>query len=151
MAFILGLHHIARGSRISITSIASFATNTNTEAAYKQFCEDLFQIGVTEDITRLKEDEILYALRSQRMIASSEIGGSEDSGSEDIEDKDEVLEAAYQEYCEGLYRIGFTDDMILQQKDQILGILRSQGMVTSTSKIEDKGQLLEADCSLLSH
>ena len=146
LAFILGLHHL--DSRISITSIASFATNTNTEAAYKQFCEDLYQIGVTEDIIRLKEDEILDALRSQRMIASENDAGSEVGGS-DIEEKDEVLEAAYKEYCEGLYRIGFTDNMILQQKDEILGILRSRGMVTSTKTTEDKGQLLEAGCSIL--
>ena len=86
----------------------------------------------------MKEDEILDALRSQRMIASCEIGDS------DIEDKDEVLETAYQEYCEGLYRIGFTENMILQQKDEILGILRSRGMVTSTNKIEDEGQILKA-------
>ena len=86
----------------------------------------------------MKEDEILDALRSQRMIASSKIGSSEDDGS-DIEGKDDVLEAAYKEYCEGLYRIGFTDNMILQQKDEILAILRSRGMVTSASKIKDKG------------
>ena len=85
------------------------------------------------------------------MIASSEngtgseVGGSEIGGS-DIEEKDEVLETAYKEYCEGLYRIGFTDNMILQQRDEILGILRSRGMVT-TKKTEDKGQLLES-CSL---
>ena len=95
----------------------------------------------------MKENEILDALRSQRMIASSEIGGS-DIGGSDIEDKDEVLERAFKKYCQDLYRLGFTDNMILLVKDQILGILRSRGMVTSTSNIKGKGQLLEADSSL---
>ena len=95
----------------------------------------------------MKKDEILDAFRSQRMIASSENDAGSEVGGSDIEEKDEVLEMAYKEYCEGLYRIGFTDNMILQQRDEILGILRSRGMVTSTKKTEDKGQSLES-CSL---
>ena len=59
----------------------------------------------------MKEDEILDALRSQRMIASSKGGGS------DIEDKYQVLERAYRKYCQDLYQLGFTDNMILQVKN----------------------------------
>ena len=97
--------------------------------AYKQFCGDLYQIGVTEDIVQLKKDEILDALRAQRIIASGGIGGS------DIADQDQLLEMAYKEYCEDLYRMGFTDKMILQQQDEILGILRSRGMATSSTNV----------------
>ena len=133
MAALLGFH-----SGISVTSIASFAANSNTEMAYKHFCKDLYRIGVTEDIVQQKGDEILEILRSQGMVApSSQIGGS------DIEEKDQVLEVAYKEYCKNLYKIGFTDKMILQQKDEILGILRSRGMVASSntrgSNIRDEG------------
>ena len=75
MAAILGLHHTS--SRISITSIASFsANNTDAEAAYRQFCNDLYQIGVTEDTFSQKEDEILDALKSQEMmVAGNQISG----------------------------------------------------------------------------
>ena len=118
MATLLGLHGTAN-SRISIASIASLTTNT-TETAYKQFYNDLYRIGVTEDMVRQKEDEILEILRSQGMVASSHIG---DSG------KDHVLEAAYKDYCKVLYRMGFTTNMILREKDEILRILRSRGMV----------------------
>ena len=75
-----------------------------------------------------KEDKILEILRSQGMIAGSQISGS------DVGGKDHVLEAAYKEYCKDLYRIGFTDNMILKIKDEILGILRSRGMVASRNE-----------------
>ena len=121
LAALLSFH-----SRISVSAIASFAANSNTEMAYMQFCKDLYRIGVTEDIVQQKGDKILAILRSQRMVASSQIGDS------DIGDKDQILEKAYKKYCNNLYKIGFTDKMILQQKDEILGILRSQGMVASS-------------------
>ena len=66
---VLGLHRT--NSRISITSIASFAENANTRKAYKQFCRNLHKIGVTEDMIRQKEAEILDILRSQSSIATS--------------------------------------------------------------------------------
>ena len=142
LASLLGLHGTANPG-IPITSIVSLSANT-TETAYKQFCDDLYRIGVTEDTVRQKEDEILEILRSQGMVSSSQIG---DRG---IGGKDHVLEAAYKSYCEDLYRMGFTDDMILPLKDQILGILRSRGMVARSNtggSIEDKGQFLEAGFS----
>ena len=111
--------------KIPMTPIASFAANTNTEMAYKQFCKDLYQIGVNEDMIRQNEDKLLEILRSQDMVASNQIGDS------DIEDKNQVLEVAYKEYCKDLYRVGFTDDM-LPPKDKILAVLRSRGVITSS-------------------
>ena len=157
LATLLGLHRINSG--ISVTSIASFAANTNTETAYKNLCKELCQIGVTEDMIRQKEDKILEILRSQDMVTSSQIG-DRDIGDRDIGNEDQVLEMAYTEYCKDLYRIGFTDDMILQQKDKILGILRSRGVVSSQTcgssnigdkDIGDKGQLLQANHPLLTY
>lgn len=68
---VLGLHHTS--SKVSISSNASFAENTNTRKAYKQFCKNLYHIGVTEDMIIQKEKEILDILKSQ---SSSMIGGS---------------------------------------------------------------------------
>ena len=110
MTVLLGLQSTAN-SRILLPSIASFAANTNAETAYKQFCKDLYRIGVTEALVGQKEDDILEILKSQGMVASSQVGSS------DIEEKDQVLEKAYEEYCKDLYRIGFTDKMIHQQRD----------------------------------
>ena len=141
----LGLRGTAN-SRISIASIISFAAKTNTETAYKQFCEDLYQIGVTEDMTRQEKDRILDLLGSQSMVASSQLGGSK------ARDQGQVLgilEAAYKRFFQDprLYHIGVTEDM-LRPKDEILGILKSQGMVASSqsdgSNSGYKGQLLEA-------
>ena len=124
---LLGLH----GTGMSITSITSFTTNTNTKTAYKKFCDDLYRIGVAKDLAQQKKDQILKILRSQGMVASSPISGSGIGG------KDQALEAAYKEYCKDLYRLGFTDNMILQQKDEILRILRSRA--SSKIRIKDKG------------
>ena len=74
MTNILGLHRT--GSRISVSTIASFAENINTSEAYKQFCRTLHQIGVTEDAILQKEKEILEIFKPQSMVASSQIGGS---------------------------------------------------------------------------
>ena len=125
-------------SRISIASIATFAantnTNTNTETAYKQFCQDLSS-WAPEDLIQKHGDEIREILKSQGMIASSQIAS----------DTGDVLETAYEEYCEDLYRVGFTVDM-LPPKDKILQVLRSRGVVASSqSGGRDKGQL---GCSL---
>lgn len=45
------------------------------ETAYKQFCEDLNQVGVTKDSMPPK-DNVLELLRSRGMVASSQISGS---------------------------------------------------------------------------
>lgn len=63
---ILGLHHTT--SRLSLTPIPSYATNTNTTLAFKQLCKDLSQIGIAEDFIRLKENEILALFKSQGMV-----------------------------------------------------------------------------------
>ena len=60
-----------------MASIASFAAKTGTNAAYKKFCEDLYQSGVTKDLVRRKEDEILDTLRSQGMVARNTRGQSQ--------------------------------------------------------------------------
>ena len=74
MTDVLGLHRT--GSRISVTSTASAVENVNTKEAYKQFCGNLHRIGVTEDMIRQKEREILEILRPQGMVAGSQVGGS---------------------------------------------------------------------------
>ena len=142
LSALLGLHGIAN-SIVSISSIASFAANfaanTNAEKAYKQFRDQLYRIGVAKDVVQQNKDKILKILRSQGMVARSQIAKSQIGGS-GIGGKDRALEAAYKEYCKDLYRIGFTDNMILQQKDEILRILRSRGMVASSKiSIKDKG------------
>ena len=75
---VLGLH--STSSRISVTSIVSFTENINTREAYKQFCRNLYQIGVTEDMIRLKEKEILKILRPENMAASSQISSGNIGG-----------------------------------------------------------------------
>ena len=137
LATLLGLHGTAN-PRISITSIASFAANT-TETAYEQFCKDLYQVGVTEDMLRRKEDRILEILRSQGMVASSRIGGSF------VREQDQLV-TAHKELCQDLYRIGITE----VQVTKILGILRSRGMIrgmiagsqSGGRNTEGKGQLV---------
>ena len=74
MTSILGLHRT--GSKISVTTIASFAASTNARDAYKQFCRNLYQIGVTEDELRQKENEILEILRPQSILTSTQTGNS---------------------------------------------------------------------------
>ena len=89
------------------------------------------------------EDKILEILRSQGMVAKSPIEIDETGD----QDQDPALEKAYQEFCENLYQIGGTEDMILP-KEKVLEILKSREVVTS-SIIGDEGQLLEAGYSLL--
>lgn len=71
---IFSLHHT--DSRISVNSIASFAENVNTRKAYKQFCRNLYQVGVTENMIRQKEKEILEIFRTKSIVASSQTGDS---------------------------------------------------------------------------
>ena len=68
LANVLGLH---TSSAIPVTTIASFTTNTDTQASYNQFCEDMYQIGVTEDTIRQKENEILGILKPQGVVSSN--------------------------------------------------------------------------------
>ena len=148
LAALLGLCGTAN-SRIPITSIVCFAANTDTKTAYKQFCNDLYQIGVTEDMVQGKEDRILEILRSQSMVASSQIRGS------NARDQDQVLDilgAAYKRFFQDLHHIGVTEEdmLLLPPKDKILEILRSRGILASNqsggSNSGYKGQLLEACC-----
>ena len=142
---LLGPHGTNSESNIPVTPIASFAANADSEAAYKQFCNDLYQLGITEDIMRQKEDKIREILKSQGMIASSRIGGNKVG---DHDRKDRKLETAYKEFCEGMYQLGATEDM-LPPRDKILRMLRSRGVVASSQSdggnTEDKGQ---SGCSL---
>ena len=146
LATLLGL---GTNSGISVTSIAAFAATANTETAFEQLCKGLYQIGATEDMIRQKEEKILDILTSHGMVASTQISG-DDTGDEDTEDKDPVLEAAYEEYCKDLYRIGVTEDLIRQKEGEIREMLRSRGMVTS-SNTGDKGQLLQAGFPLVTY
>ena len=154
LAALLELH--GTNSGISITSIASFVANTNSETAYKQFCNELYRVGATEDIVREKEDEILEILTSQGMVASSQIDGNGDQDQDQDQDRDQDLapEMAYKEYCENLHQMGLTEDMI--GKDKILEILRSRVVGASSqtggsSNVGDKGQLLGAGYFLLTY
>ena len=70
MAVVLGLED--KISRIPVSFIASFGANTDTEAAYEQFCKDLSQIGVTKATIYQKGNEILTILKS-RGIADSQL------------------------------------------------------------------------------
>ena len=54
---LLGLHRT--DSKISIDTISSFAGSVKTKKAFKRFCRNLFQIGVTAEMINQKEREIL--------------------------------------------------------------------------------------------
>ena len=72
MAAILGILDTGPTSpTIPIASIASFAANCNAQEAYQQLCNDLYEIGVTEDVVCREENKILDALNSHGMVASS--------------------------------------------------------------------------------
>ena len=75
---ILGLRRT--NSRVSVVSIATCVENNNTRRAYKQFCENLYKIGITEDTITQKEEEILAILGSQSVVPSSQPGGSSNEG-----------------------------------------------------------------------
>ena len=79
---VLGLHRT--NSRVSIDSINSYAGSINTKKAYKRFCKGLFEIGVTADMIRQKEEEIRNIFKSQATSGqigdSSQLGGSSQRG-----------------------------------------------------------------------
>ena len=62
----LGLHRIN-----SVVTLDSIEQDEDTKKAYRQFCKNMHQIGVTEDMIRQKENEILGILRSSSMAANS--------------------------------------------------------------------------------
>lgn len=74
----LGLHRTS--SRVSLISIASFVENANTRKAYRQFCKNLHDIGITEDTIVQKEQEILGILQSHSIVANSQIDQSQLQG-----------------------------------------------------------------------
>ena len=88
-------------------------------------------------MVREKEDKILEILRSQGMV-SSQIAVN------NIREEDQVLEAAYKQFCGELLQIGVTEDLILP-KYKVLGILKSRVKATSRQSdggnIGDKGKL----------
>lgn len=65
---ILGLHRTA--SRVSMDSITSFAGSVNFKKAYKKFCKNLFQVGVTAEMINQKEREILNIFKSNSSAIS---------------------------------------------------------------------------------
>ena len=131
LAALLGFHGM--NTRIPITSIATFATTANTQIAYKQFYNDLCQIGITEDTLRQKEDEILEILRSQGMVSSSQVIAS------DTTEEDQLLEAAYKQFYEELFQIGVPEALI-PPKYKVLDVLKSRCKVASgASNTEEKG------------
>ena len=65
---VLGLHRTS--SRVSIDSITSFAGSINTKKAYKSFCKDLYQIGVTPEMISQKKREILNIFKPQNTVIS---------------------------------------------------------------------------------
>ena len=82
---VLGLHR--SHSLVSIDSITSFAGSINIKKAYKKFCKDLFQIGITADMISQKEKEISDLFKAQNTAASSQIDDSP------IEDQSQLLGA----------------------------------------------------------
>ena len=71
IAGVLGLQRTT-----SRTSITSFAGSINTKKAYKMFCKNLFQMGVTSEMITQKEGEILRMLNQPQDTASSDESGS---------------------------------------------------------------------------
>ena len=65
---VLGLHRT--NSRVSIDSITSFAGSINTKKAYKEFCKNLFKIGVTSEMIKEKENEILNIFNTGNTTSS---------------------------------------------------------------------------------
>ena len=68
MTDVLGLHRTS--SRVSLDSITSFAGSVNTKRAFKKFCKNLFEIGVTAEIISQKESEILNILNPNNQVIS---------------------------------------------------------------------------------
>ena len=93
MTDVLGLHRT--NSRVSIESINSFAGSINTKKAFKRFCKGLFEIGVTADMIKQKEEEIRNIFKSQTTSGqigdSSQLGGSSQIGDNTTTDQSQLL------------------------------------------------------------
>ena len=71
MAGVLGLHRTT-----SKSSITSFAGSINTKTAYKRFCKNLFQMGVTSEMITQKEGEILNIFNEHQDTATGNKGNN---------------------------------------------------------------------------
>ena len=74
LTHVLGLQRTT--SRVSIDSITSFAGSINTKKAYKKFCKDLYQIGVTSEMIGQKKEEILNIFKRQNTVISDPVDDS---------------------------------------------------------------------------
>ena len=83
LAGVLGLHHTT--SRSSTTSFAG------SETAYKQFCKNLFQMGVTPEMITQSEGEIRHIFNAPQDAAIGDEGN--DGGN--IADQSQVLGVCY--------------------------------------------------------
>ena len=68
---VLGLHRT--NSTVSVDSISSFAGSINTKKAFRKFCKDLFEIGVTKEMISQKEGEIRNIFQPQNPATSSQV------------------------------------------------------------------------------
>ena len=75
---VLGLKHT--NSTVSLDSITSFAGSINTKKAYKEFCKNLSQIGVTREMISQKEEEILNIFKTQNTTTNGQIDDDNSTG-----------------------------------------------------------------------
>lgn len=80
MTDVLGLHRIN-----SVVTLDSIEQDEDTRKAYRQFCKNLHQIGVTEDMIRQKENEVLGIFRSPSMAVNSTITNQLEAGCSNAE------------------------------------------------------------------
>lgn len=64
----LGLNN--PNSKVPLDSIRSFVVSTNTKRAFRKFCKDLHQIGVSANVITQKEREILNICKPQSAATS---------------------------------------------------------------------------------
>ena len=70
---VFDLYHAT--SRVSLNSISSFIGSSNTKEACTEFCQGLYQIGVTADMISQNERAIHNIFKSQVTAISSQIDG----------------------------------------------------------------------------
>ena len=80
IAGVLGLHRTTTRS-----SITSFAGSINTKKAYKRFCKNLFQMGVTSEMIAQKEGEILNIFNEPQDTATGDEGNNSADQSQVLE------------------------------------------------------------------
>ena len=61
-------------SRVSIDSVASCASSSNTKKAFTKLFQDLYQMGVSADIIKEKEKEIFNIFQPQNAITGGQPG-----------------------------------------------------------------------------